>query len=61
MREGRVAAIHGVVLDVEYPDGNLQELLEDLAEDLTGKRLVIYLQKPLGEGMFRPVAMDAPE
>lgn len=59
MSEGRVAAIRGVVLDVEYPDGNLPELLEALECDLNGKRLVLEVQQHLGDNMVRTVAMDA--
>ena len=59
MSEGRVAAIRGVVLDVEYPDGGLPELLEALEVDLNGKRLVLEVQQHLGDNMVRTVAMDA--
>lgn len=59
MSEGRVAAIRGVVLDVEYPDGNLPDLLEALECDLNGKRLVLEVQQHLGDNMVRTVAMDA--
>lgn len=59
MSEGRVAAIRGVVLDVEYPDGNMPELLEALEVDLNGKRLVLEVQQHLGDNMVRTVAMDA--
>ena len=59
MSEGRVAAIRGVVLDVEYPDGNMPELLEALECDLNGKRLVLEVQQHLGDNMVRTVAMDA--
>lgn len=59
MSEGRVAAIRGVVLDVEYPDGDMPELLEALECDLNGKKLVLEVQQHLGDNMVRTVAMDA--
>ncbi len=60
MATGKVAAIRGVVLDVEFPQGEMPEILEALEIDrASGKRLVLEVQQHLGEGLVRTVAMDS--
>ncbi len=59
MAVGIVRAIRGVVLDVEFPEGELPEIYEALEIERPGGRLVLEVQQHLGEGMVRTVAMDA--
>lgn len=62
MATGIVKAIRGVVLDVEFPAGELPEIYEALEMDgPDGERLVLEVQQHLGGGMVRTVAMSATE
>ncbi len=59
MSTGKVAAIRGVVLDVEFPEGDTPEVFEALHIARDGQTpLVLEVQQHLGSGMVRTVAMD---
>lgn len=60
MATGIVKAIRGVVLDVEFPEGELPEIYEALEmQGPDGNRLVLEVQQHLGGGMVRSVAMSS--
>ncbi len=60
MATGIVKAIRGVVLDVEFPEGELPGIYDALEIDgPDGKRLVLEVQQHLGSGLVRTVAMAA--
>ena len=60
MTTGKVNAIRGVVLDVEFPQGDLPEIFEALEIARPGKtRLVLEVQQHLGNNVVRTVAMDS--
>jgi F-type H+-transporting ATPase subunit beta len=62
MAEGIVRAIRGVVIDVEFPLGELPAIYEALDTlDAEGNRMVLEVQQHLGGGMVRTVAMSATE
>ena len=58
MATGTIKAVKGVVIDVEFPAGDLPEIFEALEMQHDGKRLVLEVQQHLGGGMVRTVAMD---
>ena len=58
MAKGTIKAIKGVVIDVEFPEGQLPEIFEAVELQHDGKRLVLEVQQHLGGGMVRTVAMD---
>ncbi|MCI0397542.1 MAG: F0F1 ATP synthase subunit beta [Chloroflexi bacterium] len=59
MAIGRVKAIRGVVVDVDFPEGQLPEIYEALDISRPDGRLVLEVQQHLGHGLVRTVAMDA--
>jgi len=59
MKEGRVSQIIGAVLDVQFEDGDLPELLTALEVDHDGRKVVLEVQQHLGEQTTRCVAMDS--
>ncbi|MFQ5708329.1 MAG: F0F1 ATP synthase subunit beta [bacterium] len=60
MKEGKIAQIIGAVVDVQFADGDLPELLTALEIDReSGGRLVLEVQQHLGEQIARCVAMDS--
>lgn len=59
MSTGKVNAIRGVVVDVEFTDGKLPEIYEALEIDRPNGRLVLEVQQHLGHGLVRTVAMDS--
>jgi len=59
MAVGTVNAIRGVVVDVEFPEGELPEIYEALEIERPEGRLVLEVQQHLGGGLVRTVAMDA--
>lgn len=61
MAVGKVRAIRGVVIDAEFPLGELPEIYESLEIDRPDGRLVLEVQQHLGEGMVRTVAMGPTE
>jgi F-type H+/Na+-transporting ATPase subunit beta len=57
---GRVVQILGGVVDVEFPEGQIPELYEAIEVDRPEKvPLILEVQKHLGEGWVRTLAMDA--
>lgn len=59
MAIGKVIAIRGVVLDVQFPEGLLPEIYEALEIERPEGRLVLEVQQHLGDNLVRTVAMDA--
>lgn len=59
MATGKVSAIRGVVLDVEFPEGDLPEIYEALHVESPLGTLVLEVQQHLGEGLVRTVAMGS--
>lgn len=59
MAVGKVRAVRGVVVDVEFPEGELPEIYEAVEIDRPDGRLVLEVQQQLGSGMIRSVAMDS--
>ncbi len=59
MAVGKVRAIRGVVVDVEFPEGELPNIYEAVEIERPGGRLVLEVQQHIGSGMVRTVAMDA--
>jgi len=56
---GRVVQIQGGVVDVAFPEGNLPDLFEALVIERSGQSsLTLEVQKHLGNGWVRTVAMD---
>ena len=56
MKEGRISQIIGGVLDVQFSDGDLPELLTALEVDHDGRKVVLEVQQHLGEQTVRPNA-----
>jgi F-type H+/Na+-transporting ATPase subunit beta len=57
---GRVVQILGGVVDVEFPNGDVPDLFEAITVDREGKDpIVLEVQKHLGGGWVRTVAMDS--
>jgi F-type H+-transporting ATPase subunit beta len=59
MAIGKIAAIRGVVVDVEFNETELPEIYEALELDTGGGRLVLEVQQHLGGGLVRTVAMGS--
>lgn len=59
MKTGKVIAIRGVVVDVEFEDKNTPEIYEALVASVDKKDVVLEVQAIIGEGRVRAVAMDA--
>lgn len=60
MSTGYINAIRGVVLDVDFPEGDLPEIFEALeVERGEVGRLVLEVQQHLGGTLVRTVAMDS--
>ncbi|GIK54923.1 MAG: F0F1 ATP synthase subunit beta [Chloroflexi bacterium] len=59
MATGKVSAIRGVVLDVEFAEGDLPEIYEALHVDSPLGTLVLEVQQHLGGGLVRTVAMGS--
>ena len=59
MATGKITAIRGVVVDVEFPDGNLPEIYEALNVDAPQGQLVLEVQQHLGGADVRTVAMGS--
>jgi F-type H+/Na+-transporting ATPase subunit beta len=63
MNEGRIMQVIGPVVDVEFPDGDLPEILTALlitnpAIDETEDNLVVEVAQHLGDNVVRCIAMD---
>jgi len=59
--EGKITQIIGAVVDVQFEEGHLPEILNALETDNSGTRLVLEVAQHLGEATVRAVAMDATE
>ena len=59
MATGKITAIRGVVVDVEFPEGNLPEIYEALQVAAPQGQLVLEVQQHLGGGDVRTVAMGS--
>jgi F-type H+-transporting ATPase subunit beta len=57
--EGKITQIIGAVVDVEFEDGHLPEILNALETENNGQRLVLEVAQHLGEATVRSVAMDS--
>jgi F-type H+/Na+-transporting ATPase subunit beta len=57
---GKVTRVIGVVVDAEFPAGELPELLEAVVvTKKDGKRVVMEVQQEIGDNAVRCIAMDA--
>ncbi len=54
--KGKVTQIIGAVVDVQFEDGHLPEILNALETDNNGTRLVLEVAQHLGEATVRAVA-----
>ncbi|WP_299352355.1 F0F1 ATP synthase subunit beta [uncultured Shimia sp.] len=58
--KGKVTAVIGAVVDVQFEDA-LPEILNALTTENNGKKLVLEVAQHLGENTVRTIAMDATE
>jgi F-type H+-transporting ATPase subunit beta len=56
---GRIVAIRGAVVDVEFPPDELPEIYDAIEIAQDGKKLVLETQQHLGDNAVRCVAMDS--
>jgi F-type H+-transporting ATPase subunit beta len=57
---GKVSQVIGAVVDVEFPPGNLPELLDALiVKTRDGRSVVLEVQQEIGDGVVRCIAMDS--
>ena len=59
MATGKISAIRGVVVDVDFPEGDLPEIYEALNVEGPSGNLVLEVQQQLGGGTVRTVAMGS--
>jgi F-type H+/Na+-transporting ATPase subunit beta len=59
MATGKISAIRGVVVDVDFPEGGLPEIYEALNVEGPSGNLVLEVQQQLGGGSVRTVAMGS--
>ncbi|WP_374687990.1 F0F1 ATP synthase subunit beta [Promineifilum sp.] len=59
MATGKITAIRGVVVDVDFPEGQLPEIYEALTLEAPQGELVLEVQQHLGGGAVRTVAMGS--
>jgi F-type H+-transporting ATPase subunit beta len=59
MNEGTIAEIVGVVVDVDFPEGNLPSIHNALQVGENGESLVFEVQQHLGENRVRCVSMHS--
>ena len=59
MAIGKISAIRGVVVDVEFPRGELPEIYEALEIGSADRPLILEVQQHLGDNVVRTVAMGA--
>jgi F-type H+-transporting ATPase subunit beta len=57
--KGKVVAIRGVVMDVQFDEESLPEIYEALEIERPEGRLVLEVEQHLGKGLVRTVAMDS--
>ncbi|WP_018631700.1 F0F1 ATP synthase subunit beta [Neomegalonema perideroedes] len=55
---GKLTQVIGAVVDVQFADGELPEILSALETENNGQRLVLEVAQHLGESTVRAVAMD---
>ncbi len=55
---GKLTQVIGAVVDVQFADGELPEILTALETDNNGQRLILEVAQHLGESTVRAVAMD---
>ncbi|MBL0060904.1 MAG: F0F1 ATP synthase subunit beta [bacterium] len=61
MKNGTIKQIIGVVIDVEFPDGDLPPLYTALHCDKQGTEVTLEVQQHLGDNTVRAVSMDPTE
>ncbi|HEX6384031.1 MAG TPA: F0F1 ATP synthase subunit beta [Anaerolineae bacterium] len=61
MATGKISAIRGVVVDVEFPEGQMPEIYDALRLERPdgGGQLVLEVQQHLAQGLVRTVAMGS--
>jgi len=59
MATGKISAIRGVVVDVEFAEENVPEIYEALNVATESGKLVLEVQQHIGGGMVRTVAMGS--
>jgi F-type H+-transporting ATPase subunit beta len=58
---GHITQVLGAVVDVQFDGGHLPEIMNALATENRGNRLILEVAQHLGESTVRTVAMDATE
>src|SRR6185503_12409521 len=58
---GHITQVLGAVVDVQFNGGHLPEIMNALATENRGNRLILEVAQHLGESTVRTVAMDATE
>ncbi|HEX3652634.1 MAG TPA: F0F1 ATP synthase subunit beta [Rhizomicrobium sp.] len=58
---GHITQVLGAVVDVQFEGGHLPEIMNALATENHGNRLILEVAQHLGESTVRTVAMDATE
>ena len=56
---GRVIQVMGPVLDIQFADGQLPDLLNALELDNHGKKLVVEVAQHIGDNVVRCIAMSS--
>ncbi len=56
---GKITKIISAVVDVQFPDGNLPDILNALECDNNGNNLVLEVAQHLGDNSVRTIAMDS--
>lgn len=59
MATGKIVAIRGVVVDVQFPVDDIPEIYDALEISRPKGRLVLEVQQHLGDGLVKTVAMDS--
>ena len=58
--QGNISQIMGAVVDVEFSDGSLPQIMNALVLNKTdGTKLVLEVAQHLGDSIVRTVAMDS--
>ncbi len=61
MNSGKILQVLGPVVDVQFEDGHVPDILNALYATNDGKKLVLEVAQHLGEGAVRTIAMDSTE
>ncbi len=61
MATGKITAIRGVVVDVQFPEENLPKIYEAVTVERSDGTLILEVQQHLGSGIVRAVAMGNTE